>query len=274
MRAVPRADRRRARGAGDLPFDGEPELPRTDGLGRRVDLHRLAVCGGSRRAHGGDRRSAPVPRGERRRVRRPRRPAALGAGRSRGGLGPVRRSLPRADAHGSAPRRRRGDRRLSRAWVFGDDLDTDQIVPGRYAPFMVGQDKFHTYAFCDARPGFAKEVRPGDILVGGENFGCGSSREYAVAALAKLGVGAVVAKSFARIFFRNCINLGIPAIESADAVEIVRDGDDVRLDVAAGLLRTPRGAAAVRPLASFAQEILSAGGVVAYLREHGDFPRV
>jgi len=163
---------------------------------------------------------------------------------------------------------------MARAWVFGDDLDTDQMVPGRYAPVMVGQDKFHLYAFCDARPGFAKEVRPGDILVGGENFGCGSSREYAVAALKKLGVGAVVAKSFARIFFRNCINLGIPAIESANAVEIVRDGDDVTLDVPAGALRSPRGNAAVRPLASFAQEILSAGGVIAYLREHGDFPRV
>ncbi len=163
---------------------------------------------------------------------------------------------------------------MARAWVFGDDLDTDQMVPGRYAPFMVGQDKFHMYAFCDARPGFAKEVRSGDILVGGENFGCGSSREYAVAALKKLGVGAVVAKSFARIFFRNCINLGIPAIESADAVEIVRDGDEVTLDVAAGVLRSPHGTAAVRPLASFAQEILSAGGVIDYLREHGDFPRV
>jgi len=163
---------------------------------------------------------------------------------------------------------------MARAWIFGDDLDTDQMVPGRYAPFMVGQDKFHTYAFCDARPGFAQEVRPGDILVGGENFGCGSSREYAVAALKKLGVGAVVAKSFARIFFRNCINLGIPAIESADAVDVVRDGDDVTLDVASGVLRAPGGAASVRPLASFAQDILSAGGVVAYLREHGDFPRV
>lgn len=163
---------------------------------------------------------------------------------------------------------------MPRAWVFGDDLDTDQMVPGRYAPFMVGQDKFHTYAFCDARPGFASEVRPGDIVVGGENFGCGSSREYAVAALKKLGVGAVVAKSFARIFFRNCINLGIPAIESADAVDVVRDGDEVTLDIAAGVLRAPGGTASVRPLATFAQEILSAGGVVAYLREHGDFPRV
>src|SRR5438093_13139283 len=118
---------------------------------------------------------------------------------------------------------------MARAWVFGDDLDTDQMVPGRYAPFMVGQDKFHTYAFCDARPGFATEVRPGDILVGGENFGCGSSREYAVAALKKLGVGAVVAKSFARIFFRNCINLGIPAMQSAEPGELGLDGDGLQV---------------------------------------------
>ncbi len=163
---------------------------------------------------------------------------------------------------------------MPRAWVFGDDLDTDQMVPGRYAPFMVGQDKFHTYAFCDARPGFATEVRPGDLLVGGENFGCGSSREYAVAALKKLGVGGIVAKTFARIFFRNCINLGVPVVESADALALTRDGDEVTLDLAAGVLRTPRGDASVRPLAPFAQELLSAGGVVAYLRAHGDFPRV
>jgi len=163
---------------------------------------------------------------------------------------------------------------LSRAWVFGDDLDTDQIVPGRYAPFMVGQDKFHLYAFCDARPGFAKEVRAGDILVGGENFGCGSSREYAVAALAKLGVGGIVAKSFARIFFRNCINLGIPVVESDEAATLVRDADEVALDLVAGVLRSPAGDARLRPVAPFAREILDAGGVVAYLRAHGDFPKL
>lgn len=163
---------------------------------------------------------------------------------------------------------------MPRAWVFGDDLDTDQMVPGRYAPFMVGQDKFHTYAFCDARPGFAKTVQQGDILVGGENFGCGSSREYAPAALKKLGIGGIVAKSFARIFFRNCVNLGIPVIESADAISLVHDGDEVTLDAAAGLLRAPGGDARLRPLAPFAQEILAAGGVVAYLREHGDFPAI
>ena len=163
---------------------------------------------------------------------------------------------------------------MPRAWLFGDDLDTDQILPGRYAPFMVGQDKFHLYAFCDARPGFAKEVKPGDVLVGGENFGCGSSREYAVAALKKLGIGGVVAKSFARIFFRNCVNLGIPVLESTDAVSRIHDGDEVTLDMPAGVLRGPRGDAPLRPLARFAKEILAAGGVVAYLRAHGDFPQV
>ena len=163
---------------------------------------------------------------------------------------------------------------MPRAWVFGDDLDTDQIVPGRYAPFMVGQDKFQNYAFYDARPGFAKDVKPGDILVGGENFGCGSSREYAVAALKKLGVGGVVAKNFARIFFRNCINLGIPVVESSDAVVLAKDGDEVTLDLGAAVLRTPQGDATIRPLARFAQEILSAGGVVQYLAAHGDFPKV
>src|SRR5438445_10351850 len=117
---------------------------------------------------------------------------------------------------------------------------------------MVGQDKFHLYAFCDARPGFAKEVKPGDVLVGGENFGCGSSREYAVAALKKLGVGAVVAKSFARIFFRNCINLGIPGVDSADGVVRVTDGAEGTLDVAGGGLHAPQRDSSLRPLPSLA----------------------
>ncbi len=163
---------------------------------------------------------------------------------------------------------------MPRAWKFGDDLDTDQILPGRYAPFMTGQDKFHTYCFHDARPEFATTVQPGDILVGGENFGCGSSREYAVAALQKHGIGGVVAKSFARIFFRNCVNLGIPVLESVDAYDLVADGEEVALDLGGGRLVTPRGVASLRPLPAFAQEILSAGGVVAYLRAHDDFPRL
>jgi methanogen homoaconitase small subunit len=161
---------------------------------------------------------------------------------------------------------------MPRAWKFGDHLDTDQILPGRYAPFMSGQDRFHTYAFHDARPEFASTVAPGDVLVGGENFGCGSSREYAVAALKRLGVGGIVAKSFARIFFRNCVNLGIPSLESAEAHALVGDGDEVRLDADRGVLVTPRGVASLRPLPAFARDILVAGGIVDYVRRHGDFP--
>src|SRR5919202_1476257 len=161
---------------------------------------------------------------------------------------------------------------MARVWKFGDDPDTDQILPGRYAPFMTGQDKFHAYAFHDARPEFATSVRRGDVLVGGENFGCGSSREYAIAALKVHGIGAVVAKSFARIFFRNCVNLGIPVLESADAWSLVQDGDEVTLDLAGGALALPRGASTLRPLPPFAPDILSAGGAVASHREHGAFP--
>src|SRR2546426_8043171 len=125
---------------------------------------------------------------------------------------------------------------MARAWVFGDDLDTDQMVPGRYAPFMVGQDKFHTYAFCDARPGFAKEVRPGDVLVGGENFGCGSSREYAVAALKKLGIGGGGAKGFARIFFPECVNPGVPGLQSTPPGSPVPHGGEGTLVLPAGVV--------------------------------------
>src|SRR3989442_10961733 len=123
---------------------------------------------------------------------------------------------------------------MPRAWVFGDDLDTDQIVPGRYAPFMVGQDKFHLYAFCDARPGFAKEVKPGDVLVGGENFGCGSSREYAVAALKKLGIGGGVAKSFPRLLFPHRLNPGVPRPRPPHPGSRVPHGGEGTLDMPAG----------------------------------------
>src|SRR5437773_12567575 len=106
---------------------------------------------------------------------------------------------------------------MARAWLFGDDLDTDQIVPGRYAPFMVGQDKFHADAFCDAPVEFAKAVRPGDVLVGGENFGCGSSREYAVAVLAEHGMRGIVAQGLARICVSSCILVRLPQAVVAPA---------------------------------------------------------
>ena len=173
------------------------------------------------------------------------------------------------------------------------NVDTDVIIPKQFLKSInrsgFGPNLFDSWRYLDrGEPGVDNTKRPlnpdfvlnapryqgAQILLARLNFGCGSSREYAVAALAKHGVGGIVAKSFARIFFRNCINLGIPVLESADALAVVHDGDEVTLDLAAGVLRAPAGEARLRSLAPFAQEILAAGGVVAYLREHGDFPPV
>jgi methanogen homoaconitase small subunit len=103
---------------------------------------------------------------------------------------------------------------MARIWKFGADVDTDQIVPGRYAPYMRPDADVGEAAFIEARPEFAINARPGDIIVAAENFGCGSSREYAVDALRRRKVGAIIALSFARIFFRNALNLGIPLYEA------------------------------------------------------------
>ncbi len=161
---------------------------------------------------------------------------------------------------------------MARVWKFGDDVDTDQIVPGRYAPYMTSEAEFFRYAFIEHRPEFAQNVRPGDIIVAGDNFGCGSSREYAPLALKKLGIAAIIANSFARIFFRNAINLGIPLFEDRAAVSALADGEEVELDVANGLLRTASGQIQLRKPPAFVQEILAAGTIVDYLRRYGRFP--
>ena len=159
---------------------------------------------------------------------------------------------------------------MARAWVFGDDLDTDQMVPGRYAPFMVGAEKFHTYAFCDARPGFAKEVRQGDLLVGGGNFGCGSSREYAPLALKKLGVGGIVAVSFARIFFRNCVATGelYPFDANERLCDTIQTGDLGTLDFDHDTLTVNGTTYSLKPLGEV-RPVIDAGGLFNYARESG-----
>ena len=163
---------------------------------------------------------------------------------------------------------------MARVWKFGSDVDTDQIVPGRYAPYMLksGQD-VKDFAFIEARPEFAREAEPGDILIAGENFGCGSSREYAPEALRRRQIGAIVAAGFARIFFRNAINLGIPVYESADISEQLTDGEIVDLDVAAGTIGRAAGELLRLPeLPPFAAEIIRAGGLTTFVRDHGRFP--
>jgi len=152
------------------------------------------------------------------------------------------------------------------------DVDTDQIVPGRYAPYMRPNEDVGQTAFIEARPEFAESALPDDVIVAGENFGCGSSREYAPLALKRRQVGAIIAASFARIFYRNAINLGIPLFVAPELVERLEDGAQIKLDLARSSL-TSAGKTFVLPeLPAFAQEIIQAGGIVVYVREHGHFP--
>ena len=160
----------------------------------------------------------------------------------------------------------------ARVWKFGADVDTDQIVPGRYAPYMRPGEDVGQFAFIEARPEFARDAMPGDVIVAGSNFGCGSSREYAPEALKRRGIGAIIAPSFARIFFRNAINLGIPLFESAALAAELRDGEAVTLDLDGNRILTESGARELPPLPSFVAEILGAGGIVPYVRAHGRFP--
>ncbi len=159
---------------------------------------------------------------------------------------------------------------MATIWRFGQDVNTDQIVPGRYAPYMTSETELPTFAFIEARPEFARTVRPGDIIVAGRNFGCGSSREYAPLALKLLGLGAIVAPSFARIFYRNALNLGIPLFE-ADLPMLV-DGETVTLDRARGVIDTDNGRITLPAPPPWIREVWEAGGIVRFFREHGRFP--
>jgi len=162
---------------------------------------------------------------------------------------------------------------MPRIWTFGEDVNTDQIVPGRYAPYMTSEAELRNFPFIEARPEFAKEVLPGDVIVAGPNFGCGSSREYAAQALALCQLGAIVAPSFARIFFRNAVNLGLPLIEiPAPEFASFVDGESGEVDLEACVLRHAAGAVRFAVPAAFSREIWAAGGLVPYFRATGRFP--
>ena len=161
---------------------------------------------------------------------------------------------------------------MPRVWKFGSDVDTDQIVPGRYAPYMRPDADVGDAAFIEARPEFAQNAHPGDVIVALDNFGCGSSREYAVEALKRRQVGAIIARGYARIFFRNALNLGIPLIAAPDVVDLLQDGDQVSLDLAEGRLTRGEEVFSLPEFPEFAREILAAGGIVPYVREHHRFP--
>lgn len=161
---------------------------------------------------------------------------------------------------------------MAKIWKFGADVDTDQIVPGRYAPYMRPDADVGDAAFIEARPDFNKGARPGDIILALENFGCGSSREYAVEALKHRQVGAIIALSYARIFFRNALNLGIPLYEAPEIVQALQNGDEVTLDIPGNRIFRGETAYTLPALPQFAREILEAGGIVPYVKQHGRFP--
>ena len=153
-----------------------------------------------------------------------------------------------------------------KAWVFGDNLDTDVIAPGRYMKFPI--EEIAKHCLESVSPAFAKEVQPGDIVVGGRNFGVGSSREQAPEALKHLGVAVLVAESFAGLFYRNAINLGLPAVVCADAKRI-RPGDKVDVDAERGKVanRTTGETLACEPIPAFLMTIIRDGGLLPHLEK-------
>jgi 3-isopropylmalate dehydratase small subunit len=152
-----------------------------------------------------------------------------------------------------------------RAWVFGDDVNTDVMAPGLY--FKAPMEEMARHCLEAIDPRFAGEVRPGDIVVAGRRFGVGSAREQAALALAHLGVGAVLAVSFGRIFYRNALNFGLPALFFPAAAEI-RPGDDLELDVVAGRLvdRTTAREYRLNGIPAHLMEMVSAGGLMPWLK--------
>lgn len=157
-------------------------------------------------------------------------------------------------------------------WKFGNDIDTDQIVPGRYAPYMRPNDDVGDAAFIEANPEFNKQAKPGDIIVAGKNYGCGSSREYAVLALKRRQIGAIIAKSFARIFYRNAINLGLTLIEAPHVVDHLSDRAQCTIDLEECRLTVGDTVHLFPEISPFAREIVNAGGLVAYIQANGHLP--
>ena len=156
-----------------------------------------------------------------------------------------------------------------KAWKYGDNINTDQIFPGKYTYTLTTREEIAAHALEDLDTSFAEAVQPGDVVIGGSNFGCGSSREQAVTCLKYKGVAALVAGSFARIFYRNAINQGLPAIVCPEAVAAAQPGDRVQVDLVAGLIHLPAGTFAFPAFPPNVRAILDAGGLIQYVKAQG-----
>lgn len=156
-----------------------------------------------------------------------------------------------------------------KVWKFGDDVDTDVIIPGRYL-VLTGEEELAACVMEGCDPDFSKKVKKGDIIVAGKNFGCGSSREHAPIAIKGAGISAVVAESFARIFYRNSINIGLLLIEAKDISRNINEGDEIKIDVNKGLLTNLNTSKKfeIKPLPEFMLGIMNEGGLISYLKNH------
>ena len=156
-----------------------------------------------------------------------------------------------------------------KVWRYGDNIDTDVIIPARYLNTFDPKE-LAKHCMVDIDKDFAQQVRPGDIMVGGKNFGCGSSREHAPVAIKACGVPVIIAASFARIFYRNGINVGLPLMEIGDNVERIHAGDKLSVDLSSGKIRdlTTGETFQAPPLPGFIQDIAKAGGLIQYVKEY------
>ena len=154
-----------------------------------------------------------------------------------------------------------------KVWRYGDNIDTDVIIPARYLN-RFDPKELASHCMVDIDETFAGKVQKGDIMVGGWNFGCGSSREHAPIAIKASGIPVIIAASFARIFYRNAINVGLPVLEIGDAVKAIKAGDVVEVDIAKGSIVdvTTGDTFQARPLPGFIQDIAAAGGLINYIK--------
>ena len=155
-----------------------------------------------------------------------------------------------------------------KVWKFGDNIDTDAIIPARYLNTS-DPEELARHIMEDADRDFSSKVKSGDIIIAGTNFGCGSSREHAPIAIKAAGIQAVVAKSFARIFYRNAFNIGLPIFESEDASQKIREGDEIEINADKGIIKniTKKEEYTAKPIPQFMQELISAGGLIEWTKK-------
>ena len=159
---------------------------------------------------------------------------------------------------------------MGRIWMLGDNVNTDVIIPGRYN-VTTDRAQLARYCLCEVLPEFSQQAQMGDVVMAGDNFGCGSSREHAPEAILACGIQVIIARSFARIFYRNAVNIGLPVLVCKDAVLASADGQQMEVDLTTGIISnmTTGQTFQAEPLNPFVARIVAAGGIIEYIRQEG-----